>query len=265
MTRTGTALGVGRLSCRRRFGATAASASQTPYKRERAFTLIELLVATAVGAIVLLVINATFFSALRLHNTTHEKIDRDLVLQRTLGIVRADLAGIMLPGNPQATNVLSGQLQTENFISTTMDSSGGERVSPDIYTNSGRVDGWTSFADVQAVAYYLAPATDGGNSKSLVRVVTRNLLPVQDATTAEQTLLPGVTSATMSYYDGTGWTDTWDSSTSSTLPTAIKFSLVLAPLTNDAANVTPAPVELVVPVLVTTATSAQQAAAATSG
>ena len=237
----------------------------TVYKSEQAFTLIELLVATAVGAIVLLVINTTFFSALRLHSATHEKIDRDLVLQRTLGIVRADLAGIMLPGNAQATNVFSGQLMTESFTSTTMDSSGGERVSPDIYTNSGKIDGWTTFADVQAVAYYLVAATDGSNTKSLVRVVTRNLLPVQDTTTTEQTLLPGVTSVTMSYYDGIDWTDTWDSSTSNTLPSAIKFSLVLAPSTNAAANVTPAPVELVVPVIVTTSTSAQQAVAAASG
>ena len=41
----------------------------------RAFTLLELLVATAVGAVVLIVVQTTFFSALRLHNTTHTRID----------------------------------------------------------------------------------------------------------------------------------------------------------------------------------------------
>jgi type II secretion system protein J len=222
-----------------------------------AFTLLELLVATAIGATVLLVINATFFSALRLHNATHEHIDRDLALQRALGIVRADLAGIMLPGG-----VLAGQLQTTTFSSATMDAA-GERVSPDIYTNSARLDGWSTLAEVQMVAYYLAPAADGGNAKNLVRVVTRNLLPVQEATPEEQTLLPGVSSAAVTFYDGAEWTDAWDSSTTRTLPSAIKFSLVMAPLENDAARGVPDPVELVVPVVVTTPTSAQQAATAT--
>ena len=117
-----------------------------------AFTLLELLVATAVSATVLLVINATFFSALRLHNTTHERIDRDLVLQRTLGIVRKDFAGIMLPGG-----TLAGQLQTTTFSSTTMDSA-GERIGPDIYTNSARIDGWTSFY-ADHVAWLVLPST----------------------------------------------------------------------------------------------------------
>ena len=225
-----------------------------------AFTLLELLIATSVGAIVLLVINGTFFGALRLYNTTHERIDHDLALQRTLGIIRGDLAGIMLPGG-----VLSGQLQTETFSSNTMDDA-GDRVSPDIYTSSGRIDGWTPFSDVQMVSYFLAPATDGGPTKRLVRVITRNLLPVQDATTDEQTLLTGVDSASMSFYDGTDWTDSWDSSVTSTLPSAIKFSVVMAAADTTGTMRQPsAPIELVVPVLVTTTTTAQQAAAGTTG
>ena len=38
------------------------------------FTLLELLIATMVGAVVLLVINATYFGALRLHNTTNANV-----------------------------------------------------------------------------------------------------------------------------------------------------------------------------------------------
>jgi type II secretion system protein J len=234
------------------------------HNRNGGFTLLELLVATAIAAIVLLVINATFFSALRLHNTTHEKIDTDLELQRTLGIIRRDLAGIVLPGNPQATNVLFGQLTTETFTSTSMDTSGGERVSPDLYTTSGRIDGWNSFSDVQMVSYFLTPATDGP-TKNLVRLVTRNLLPVQDMVGDEQTLLTGIQSATISFYDGTDWTDTWDSPTTSMLPTAIKFSILMAPKTADTSSLTLSPVDLVVPVLATTTASAQAAAAAATG
>jgi type II secretion system protein J len=230
------------------------------------FTLLELLLATAVGAIVLLVINTTFFAALRLHNATHEKIDADLVVERALAIIRRDLAGLMLPPNAQSTTTtLVGQLVTDGATSSNDMDGTATRVTPDFYTSSGRIDGWTDFADVQMVSYYLAPAADGGPTKNLVRVVTRNLLAVNEPTTEDQTLLVGVRSADIAYYDGANWTDTWDSSSTSTLPTAIKFSIVLEPrdLANNGAN--PGPIELVVPVLVTTTTSAQDAAAAATG
>lgn len=215
------------------------------------FTLLELLIATAVGAVVLLVIQTTYFGALRLHNTTHARIDGSLALERALGIVRRDFAGIVMPGG-----VLSGHLQTENFSSPTRDSY-GERVSPDIYTNSGKVDGWNPFSEVQMVAYYLAPSAEGGVGNSLVRVLTRNLLPVQEATPEDQMVLEGVASATVSFYDGTAWTDAWDSSVTSTLPTAIKFSLMMTP--PDASQPAPGPIDLVVPITVTTTTSQREA------
>ncbi|WP_414660038.1 type II secretion system protein GspJ [Horticoccus sp. 23ND18S-11] len=229
---------------------------------EGGFTLLELLLATAIGAVVLLVVNATFFSALRLHNATHDRIDGDLVIQRTLGIVRRDLAGIMIPPNPQATTPkLSGQLVTDGATTNAMDAT-AERITPDIYTNSGRLDGWSTFSDVQMVSYYLAPATDGSPTKNLVRVVTRNLLPVIEATTEDQTLLTGVTAAAMSYFDGENWLDIWDSTASSSLPTAIKFSVVVAPRDRTVSSAEPAPIELIVPVIVKTIATLQQEVAA---
>lgn len=234
-----------------------------------AFTLLELLLATAVGAIVLLVINATFMSALRLHNTTHERIDDDVMVQRALAIVRKDLAGIMLPAAVPANsntvvNTFSGQLVTDGSTTTTtnlLDNS-GERITPDITTSTGRVDGWTPFAEVQVVSYYLSPSADGNGGKDLVRLVMRNLLPATDPIAESQVLLPGVLSAAISYYDGVDWLDTWDSTETTSLPTAFRFSIVMAPRGASASSVDPAPIELVVPVIVTTAATAQEAAAA---
>jgi type II secretion system protein J len=227
---------------------------------ESGFTLLELLLATAIGAIVLLVVNATFFAALRLHNTTHEKIDQDLMLQRTLTIVRKDLAGIMLPANPQATTyTLSGQLVSDSVSTNSMDNV-GERISPDITTTSGKIDGWTPFSELQTVSYYLTAAADGGPGKDLVRVINRNLLAATDSITENQTLLPGVLSAAVAFLDGDYWADTWDSTTTSTLPTAIKFSLVLAARGNAGNRADSGPIEIIVPVVVSTPTSAQLAA-----
>lgn len=218
---------------------------------QRGFTLLELLLATAVGAVVLLAINTTFFGALRLHNTTHDRIEADLVLERTLAIVRRDFAGLMLPGG-----TLSGQLQSSSFTSTTEGIS-GDRISPDLYTNSGKIDGWNPFSEVQMVAYYLAPGDTPTGGKRLVRVVTRNLLPVQDAEPEEQVLLEGVDSASVQFFDRIAWTDMWDSEATSTLPSALKFSLVMAG--RDANEPAPAPIELVVPVVVMTTTSQTEA------
>ena len=211
------------------------------------FTLLELLIATAVGAVVLLVIQTTYFGALRLHNTTHERITDDLVVQRALGIIRRDLAGLMLPGG-----TLAGELQTENF-SSGMLAPAGERVTPDLYTNSGRIDGWTPFAEVQRVAYFLAPGDSGAKGLNLVRAITRNLLPVQEEMPEEEIVLSGVESASLLFYDGSAWTETWDSSVTSTLPTGARFSLVMA--AREGGQAALAPIDLVVPILATTTTS----------
>ncbi|MBI5768861.1 MAG: prepilin-type N-terminal cleavage/methylation domain-containing protein [Verrucomicrobia bacterium] len=226
------------------------------------FTLLELLLATAVAAIVLLVINTTFFGALRLHNATHEKIDDDLVLQRTLGIIRRDLAGLRLPGNPQATTYqLAGQLSTEDNTTNELDNV-AERITPDLYTGSAKIDGWTPFSEVQMVSYFLAAATDGRPNKDLVRVVTRNLLAATEPLAEQQRLLNNVVAAGLQFFDGENWQDSWDSATSSTLPAAIKFSVLLAARDGSAPRTTD-PVELVVPIIVkTTQTAADEAAAA---
>lgn len=232
------------------------------FRSTRGFTLLELLIATAVAAIVLLAINTTFFGALRLHNTTHEKIDSDLMQQRALGIVRRDLAGLMLPSGGNGT-VLAGPLQTTEFSSSPNDPA-GDRVSADFYTNSAKIDGWNPFSEVQKVAYYLAPSSDGTNSKSLVRAITRNLLPVQDTGPDEQqVILAGVTSAEIEFFDGIDWVSDWDSTVTSTLPTAVKFRLVMA-LPGRGVE-TSGPIELVVPVFATTTTTQSDAAAAAGG
>ncbi len=229
----------------------------------RGFTLLELLLATAVAAIVLLVINATFFSALRLHNTTHAKIDQDLALQRAFGIIRRDLAGVMLPtANPNGNLVLAGPFQNADITIGSNDPQ-GDRITPDLFTNSAKIDGWTNFSEVQKVAYFLSPANDGTNTKNLVRAITRNVLPTDDqGPDDQQVLLSGVSSAEALFFDGLDWYPDWDSVTTSTLPTAIKFRVSLARPGTEGALVPEAAGfnELLVPLLVTTTTSAQATA-----
>jgi prepilin-type N-terminal cleavage/methylation domain-containing protein len=231
---------------------------------ESGFTLLELLIATVVAAFVLLVINGTYFGALRLHNSTQARVDNDLVLDRTLGLVKKDLEGLRLPAGANAVapvGTFSGQFQDTPTDSPVQEFS-DTRVSPDFYTTTGEVDGWNPYSEVQVVTYFLAPATDGSNTKNLVRAVTRNLLPATQATTDEQILMTGVAGAEFDYYDGTEWDTTWDSTATSTVPYAVRFTLSLA---GSNPNQVPAPVLLVVPVMVSTKTGLTQTIQAQNG
>ncbi len=216
------------------------------------FTLLELLIGIVVGSVVLIVIQTSYFGALRLHQTTHARIEQDRRVQRAVGILRRDLAGLMLPGSETA---LAQGLQTSPFSGSMADAI-GERVTPDLSTNSGRIDGWTPFADQQRVAYFLVPSATGGAGRDLIRAVTRNLLPVQEVLPEEEMVLGGVESAGLAYFDGLAWTDTWDSMATETLPGALRFSFALAA---EAGGAPAGTYEVVVPVLVkTTATLAQE-------
>ena len=88
--------------------------------------------------------------------------------------------------------------------------------------------------------------------------MTRNLLPVQEAVPEGQVILGDVDTAVVSFYDGNGWTENWDSAESQTLPAAIRLSI--ARISPGGAQGASAPIEIVVPVMVRTTTSQTQEA-----
>jgi len=215
----------------------------------RAFTLIEILLAVGVFSIVLIAINTVYFSALRLRNRATEMFENSVPLQRALTVIKRDLEGLMLPGG-----TLSGKLQTDltSSTSSTAESTvefAGERVSPDLYSTTGGVDDMTPYSEVQKVAYYLTTSTNLGPGRDLVRSVSRNLLPAATEFPDSQVLLSGVEQALLLFYDGTDWTETWDTTTQTNLPAAVKIQIALTPKTEQRLTVAE-PIELVVPVLV---------------
>lgn len=205
------------------------------------------MLATAVGAIVIVAVQTVFFGALRLRNTTDAQAEDASSVHRTLELVRRDLAGLLPPGG-----ALSGTLQTAVDLSFSGPTN-GQRVSPDLYTTSARIDARTPFSEVQRVSYYLVPSSGGNSLYDLVRASTRNLLPTAEETLEEQTLIGGVRSASFEYFDGGSWTSSWDSTATSTMPIAIRFTLQRGG--TQSGQTDPAPIETVVPVLVGTATA----------
>ncbi len=239
-------------------------------QRLRAFTLLELLLAILVFAIVLGAIHVVFFSALKLRNKTSETIERSLPLQQTLSIMKRDLANLSPPGG-----TFSGALQSTPTVSPTSGAStnatSGSNMAdsqnrgngPEFYTAVGIVDDNAPWGEIERVSYYLAQPTNNAPGMDLYRSVTRNLLPVMQGQPEDQFLMSGVDSIKFEYYDGNAWQDTWDSTQvdsatglANNLPSAIKVELLLHPDSN--VRGIPAPVELIVPLMVMARTNATE-------
>ncbi|MBE0544339.1 MAG: prepilin-type N-terminal cleavage/methylation domain-containing protein [Verrucomicrobia bacterium] len=216
------------------------------------FTLLELLLAVLVFAIVLGAIQVVFFSAFKLHARTTEAIERSLPLQQTLAVIKRDLANLVPPGGP-----LSGALQSTPSITTASGLAGSmtRQSGPQFYTAVGIVDDNAPWGEIQRVSYYLETPTNDTPGLDLFRSVARNLLPVMQDETEDQFLMSGVETIAFQYFDGNAWRDTWDSTQADSatgltnnVPRALKLQLQLYH-ENQSLGI-PAPVELIVPVLV---------------
>ncbi len=191
-----------------------------PQAANAAFTLLEVILALALGALAIIAAQSAFGSAFRLRLHAQERIDADLATHRALQIVREDLAGLLPRGGR-----FSGELQTAAGSEVTPPA-GALAIGPDFVCTSGRVDAWSPFGDVQRVSYLLIPDEATGRGRfTLVRSVSRNLLPVTEAEAETQILLKDVSAALFEFHDGTGWVTDWDSAAAQALPVAIRLTL----------------------------------------
>lgn len=214
-----------------------------PPPHRRGFTLLEVLLSLALSALAIVAVQSAFGGAFRLRLHAQERIDSDLAVHRALQIVREDLAG-MLPRGGR----FSGELQTAAG-SELEPPAGAIAIGPDFVCTSGRIDGWSPFGDVQRVSYCLVPEAPGGprDGLTLVRSVSRNLLPPTEGSVETQTLLAGLSAAHFEYHDGSGWLPDWDSAAARALPVAIRLTLERA--APDRGASAPA-IQLVVPIAV---------------
>jgi type II secretion system protein J len=241
----------------------------TSCSRRHGFTLMELLLAVAVFAIVLAALNTVYFAALRLRNQTMAGFDAALPIEQAIAIMKRDLAAVRPPGG----GAFSGQFQSTSTTNTdTSLETTGVRVSPDLYTGSGFIDEWTPFSEVQKVAYFLAMPTNQSAGRDLVRAVSRNLKPASGTSSAgsdmdRQFMLEGVENVFFQYYDGAVWQETWDSTTSSNLPFAVRVQIAMLQtnLGSGLAAARRAPIEFVVPIKCDVLTNQVATATATGG
>lgn len=215
--------------------------------------MIEILIAVTVFAIVLGAMSTVLFGAFRMRNSMTRNLDDARPIQVALSSIRRDLGGIVPPGG-----TFSGPLQTPANGGTILPG----QISPCFYTTTAILDEDAPWGEIQKVFYALIDSTNRTGGKDLVRAVNQNLLPVMiEEQPVQQVLLSGVQNVLFSFYDGTQWRDSWDSTTAdpttgqtNALPLAIKVQLQLSSADNGR-RAAPTPVEIVVALMAQNSTN----------
>ena len=229
--------------------------------RRSAFTLIELLLAIVIFSMILAAVNAVFFGAMKLRQKTADSATKAQPLELTLATLRRDLSGIVLPAsssNSAAGNTFAGVLDSAAQIQGLTE----QNVGTEIFTTSGVFRDTLPWAEIQKIAYVLRDPTNrlSSSGRDLVRIVKRNLLPAAEEQAEEQRLMSDVNRVDFSFYDGSSWRTSWNSTNElTTLPRAIKVEITLEPEPlapgSRATTTSRLPIQMVVPIMLASVTN----------
>jgi len=202
-------------------------------------------------------INTAFFAALRLRQRSSEVLDQTLPLNHALSVLRRDLINAVPPGGVLSGDFRSGLGGATGGASTTSKANNSSTSRGlgtaqygglDFFTTTGTLSDNSPWGDIQEVNYQLQDPADRLHAygRDLVRTVTRNLLATSTQAADVQRLLGNIENLDFSFYDGTQWQDSWDTSTGSTnLPKAVRVSIRLA-TTNGPSPASSQPLEMLV-------------------
>ena len=203
---------------------------------QTAFTLLEILLASVAAAMILVIINSIFVRAIHLRDSATERVRDTRLRARAERAIRDDLQSALVSGGILASTLDGGTNNTGG--------PGGASFPGylKLTTTNGHSASGLTASDVQQVEYFVQkdpnPAqtlSDGGapGGGVLVRAVTRDLLANTPVVSKEETILTGVQSLQVQFYDGANWQDTWefDSDTASESASAASGSTTGATLT----------------------------------
>ena len=172
------------------------------------FTLIELMLAAVAAAMILVIINGIFVRAIHLRDDATERVRTTRLRARAERALRDDLQSALVSGGILASTLTGGTNSTGG------PGGAGFPGYLKLTATNGRSAGGTVASDVQQVEYYVTKDPNAGpntpNSGVLVRATTRDLLASVPVVAREETLLAGVQSLQVQFYDGTNWLDTWE-------------------------------------------------------
>jgi type II secretion system protein J len=237
--------------CRLPIGRQAAGSSTNALRTSHfalrtftAFTLIEMILAVGVAALVLAVIGSAFFAALHLREVTQAAVDGATPVDLALAVMRRDLQCVMTPTNG-TSKILSGDFRVGSLTSPGV----SQPVAIEMFTATGALRDNAPWGDIQKVTYELKdPADRNAPGKDLYRSVTRNIMAATTPDVQDQWMLGGVQNIEFSSFDGSQWSDSWDTTgvtaVNTNLPVAVRVRIQLAG--NNSANTQP--IEILVPI-----------------
>ena len=115
------------------------------------FTLIEMILAIGIAAIVLIVVNAAFFSALRLRDDTADMVDAASPVDAAVTFLKRDLQCAVTPTNG-TSKILSGGFRAGNGLTSVGVS---DPVAIEMFTATGALSDSEPWGDIQRVTYEL--------------------------------------------------------------------------------------------------------------
>ena len=174
------------------------------------FTLLELLIALGVVSIIM----AALFSGLRIVNRAKTNTEAAVApIQRidiVLSFLQRDLESALPPSGTLAS-LFQGTVGQNNSGDLLFDAAVDAPPQVSMQT------------DIRQVEYSVI---SDGSDHLLVRNVTSNLLAPVQPDPDQEIICRGVRSFTVQYYDGSQWTDTWDSTMlQNALPIAVQITL----------------------------------------
>lgn len=228
------------------------SAPAKPLGRSRGFTLIELLIALALSAIIAASLYSTLFIAYKARDSANNALLPAQAANVAMDLIRTDLEAaqpvrgtlsISFTGTPN----LNGNGSDSAIFYSTADAPApqrgqggalGQGASPfarggsplnqtqSLYGQPQVPIGQGELKQVQLQVYQPA----GSSDNCLVRDVISNLLADVQPPPDEEVICRHVVAFNLTYFDGTDWYDTWDSTQQgNVIPYAVKVTLDVLP------------------------------------
>ena len=188
----------------------------------RAFTLIELVASLAIAVMLAAALHGALSTAWKAKKTAEAAIEPTRMGVIALDIICRDLAATPAPPSSDSTTVHLGG----PFIGVHQPSGSSDIDDLQFHTlarEEGTADDDPLADGMKIVEYLVRP---DGESPTLVRRVTRDILAPQAPVPVDENLCRNVRALSIRYFDGTQWQTDWDSTVmGDVLPLAVQVTL----------------------------------------
>lgn len=192
-----------------------------------AFTLLELVIAMAMVAILAVSLYASLRIAFKAQASAEAAVEPSRTAELAMDFIRNDLQNAMPPHDPQTYTsqyqYLAGTFEGQN-------TGGASGVDGDLnfYSTADMKEHVSGNGEIKQLEL-TTDTPQGARGKCLVRRAARNLtVEQQPPPYDEEILVRGIESFNLRFFDGSNWTDVWDSTEENNeLPAAVEVTLVL--------------------------------------